>query len=180
MDFIMMGRFQMRSSSTPWKPQWTSLVPRDRQIAGNSPTTVSCCRPISTPWALPDHPPPTFPRVGPAPKISGSSLLTSSTPKGVRAVPLTCDLWFEIFANSTSQSHQDSEIFSLGTFHYTHTDPRSCSKSLIWSFVCSPDSERCEWISIRSNSKKHTSHCFANFLGRKWVVGLIFIPCLPM
>ena len=56
MDFIMMGRFQMRSSSTPWKPQWTSLVPRDPQIAGNSPTTVSCCRPISTPWALVDHP----------------------------------------------------------------------------------------------------------------------------
>ena len=122
MDFIMMGRFQMRSSSTPWKPQWTSLVPRDPK----SPVIVRPRSHVAAPFPLLGPyltTPPTFPREGPAPKISGSSLLTSSTPRGVRAAPLTCNLWFEIFANSTSQSHQDPKIFSLGTSHCTHTDP---------------------------------------------------------
>ena len=48
MDFIMMGRFQMRSSSTPWKPQWTSLVPRDPK----SPVIVRPRSHVAAPFPL--------------------------------------------------------------------------------------------------------------------------------
>ena len=161
--------------------------PKGPQIAGNSPTTVSCCRPISTPWTLPDHPS-FFSQGGTCSKNFRELPLDIFYSQGSEggASHLRSLIWnlrqFNISISSRSQN-----LFS-GNFplhpHWSFPGPRSCSKSLIWILFAnmggSPDCERCGWILNRPNGKEHTSNCFANFLGRKWVVGLIFIPCLPM
>ena len=74
--------------------------PKGPQIAGNSPTTVSCCRPISTPWTLLDHP---------------SYFSQGGTcSKNFRELPL------DIFYSQGSEggaSHLRSLIWNLGQFN---------------------------------------------------------------